>query len=104
MEDTNKKMACQLEHQKITAHYNEAETRVKQLGEKYRKAIIKTKPYYEIKERIEQELPLQKEKIRCLEKSIQKAKHIYATSLRALEEISNQIHQQRRDYGKHIAI
>lgn len=99
MEDTNKKIASQREHQKITAHYNEAEKLVKELGEKYKKALMKTKRYYEIKERLDQELPLQKEKIRCLETSIQRAKCIYATSLRALEEISNQIHQQRRDYG-----
>lgn len=80
--------------------FHEAERKVQQLEEKYRRSINKAKPYFDLKAECDQKLSIQKEVVNCLKKAVKDAKCSYAASLRALEEISNQIHEKRRDYGR----
>ncbi|XP_076231385.1 uncharacterized protein LOC143177395 isoform X2 [Calliopsis andreniformis] len=98
MDAENQKAECRREHYRRAVLFHNAEERLLQLEEKHRRSIIKTRPYFEVKAQCEQMLATQKERVECLQKAIQEAKANYATSLRRLEEISNQIHQQRRDY------
>ncbi|OAD53399.1 SH3 domain-binding protein 5 like protein, partial [Eufriesea mexicana] len=95
----NQKAECRREHYKRAVLFHDAKKRLLQLEEKHRRSIIKARPYFEVKAQCDQMLATQKERVECLQKAIQDAKINYATSLRRLEEISNQIHQQRRDYG-----
>ncbi|XP_034934453.1 putative uncharacterized protein DDB_G0286901 [Chelonus insularis] len=102
MNAENQKAECSAELQKKAAFLHEAKQRVQELEEKYRKAIRKARPYFEVSSYWEQTLASQKEKIECLKQAVKNAKQTYATSFRALEEISNEIHQQRRDLNKMI--
>ncbi|XP_003700305.1 uncharacterized protein LOC100881374 [Megachile rotundata] len=98
MDAENQKAECGREHYRRAVLFHDAEKRLLQLEEKHRRAIIKARPYFEVKAQCDQMLATQKERVECLQKAIQDAKTNYATSLRQLEEISNQIHQQRKDY------
>ncbi|XP_033198751.1 uncharacterized protein LOC117161386 isoform X2 [Bombus vancouverensis nearcticus] len=98
MDAENQKAECGREHYRRAVLFHNAEKRLLQLEEKHRRSIIKARPYFEVKAQCDQMLATQKERVECLQKAIQDAKTNYATSLRRLEEISNQIHQQRRDY------
>ncbi|XP_001603858.2 SH3 domain-binding protein 5 homolog [Nasonia vitripennis] len=98
MEAESQKAECAREHHKRTVLFHEAEKKVQQLEEKYRRSINKAQPYFELKAQCDQKLAIQKEVVDCLKKAVKDAKCSYAASLRALEEISNQIHKRRRDY------
>ncbi|XP_043593332.1 uncharacterized protein PF11_0213-like [Bombus pyrosoma] len=98
MDAENQKAECGREHYRRAVLFHNAEKRLLQLEEKHRRSIIKARPYFEVKAQCDQMLATQKERVECLQKAIQDAKTNYATSLRRLEEISNEIHQQRRDY------
>ncbi|KZC08177.1 PREDICTED: SH3 domain-binding protein 5 homolog [Dufourea novaeangliae] len=97
MDAENQKAECGREHYRRAVLFHDAEKRLLELEEKYRRSIIKARPYFEVKAQCDQMLATQKERVECLQKTIQVAKTNYAASLRRLEEISNQIHQQRRD-------
>ncbi|PBC30858.1 SH3 domain-binding protein [Apis cerana cerana] len=98
MDAENQKAECGREHYRRAVLFNDAEKKLLQLEEKHHRSIIKARPYFEVKAQCDQMLATQKERVECLQKAIQDAKSNYATSLRRLEEISNQIHQQRQDY------
>ncbi|XP_011500826.1 PREDICTED: SH3 domain-binding protein 5 homolog isoform X2 [Ceratosolen solmsi marchali] len=98
MEAENQKAECAREHHKRTVLFHEAEKKVQQLEEKYRRSIIKAQPYFDLKSQCDQKLSIQKEVVDCLKKAVKDVKCSYASSLHALEEISNQIHEKRRDY------
>ena len=100
MDAENKKAECGREHQRRATLCHDAELKVQQLEEKYRRSIIKSEPYFELKSQYDQMLATQKERVEYLQKAVKEAKRAYSSSFRALEEISNQIHQQRQDYGK----
>ncbi|XP_031828576.1 uncharacterized protein LOC116425251 [Nomia melanderi] len=97
MDAENQKAECGREHYRRAILFHDAEKRLLELEEKHRRSIIKARPYFEVKAQCDQMLATQKERVECLQKAIQVAKTNYATSLHRLEEISNQIHQQRRD-------
>ncbi|XP_076181353.1 uncharacterized protein LOC143153742 [Ptiloglossa arizonensis] len=98
MDAENQKTECGREHYRRAVLAHDAKKRLLELEEKHRRSKIKAQPYFEVKAQCDQMLATQKERVECLQKAIRDAKTNYATSLRRLEEISNQIHQQRRDY------
>ncbi|KAJ8966333.1 hypothetical protein NQ314_003601 [Rhamnusium bicolor] len=53
-------------------------------------------PYYEMKAHFNQLLEQQKSKVQCLESQVTSAKLTYADALRNLEQISDEIHQNRK--------
>ncbi|XP_014487186.1 PREDICTED: uncharacterized protein LOC106750977 [Dinoponera quadriceps] len=98
MDADNQKAECGREHHRRAMLFHDAEKKLVQLEEKHRRSIIKARPYFEVKTQCDQMLATQKERVEHLQQTVKEAKRNYATSLRTLEEISNQIHQQRRDY------
>ncbi|XP_012218080.1 SH3 domain-binding protein 5 homolog [Linepithema humile] len=98
MDAENKKAECGREHHRRATLFHDAEKKLVQLEEKHRRAIIKARPYFEVKAQCDQMLETQKGRVEYLQLTVKETKRNYATSLRTLEEISNQIHQQRRDY------
>ncbi|EFN79956.1 uncharacterized protein LOC105187338 [Harpegnathos saltator] len=98
MDAENQKAECGREHHRRAMLFHDAEKKLLQLEEKHRRSIIKARPYFEVKAQCDQMLATQKERVEHLQQTVKEAKRNYATSLRTLEEISNQIHQQRRDY------
>ncbi|KMQ93546.1 sh3 domain-binding protein 5-like protein [Lasius niger] len=98
MDAENQKAECGREHHRRAMLFHDAEKKLLQLEEKHRRAIIKARPYFEVKAQCDQMLATQKERVEYLQQTVKEVKRNYATSLRTLENISNQIHQQRRDY------
>ncbi|KTF95386.1 hypothetical protein cypCar_00031309 [Cyprinus carpio] len=73
----------------------EAEARVQELQKSLKRAIVKSKSYFELKARFNDILEEHKSKILQLEECISKAKLNYSSTLRQLEQISEEIHAQR---------
>lgn len=71
---------------------------VTQLEENLKRSIIKSRLYFEEKKLCDEQLQMQNEKIEKLQRLIADAKFRYATSLKALEEISEEIHRRRGEY------
>lgn len=72
-------------------------SQVQQLEDRSRRNIQKSRPYFEEKQICQDQLQTQKERIQELQLQIQTAKYTYATSLKNLEQISEDIHRQRGD-------
>lgn len=88
------------EHQKKAKVFEEAEKKVQQLEERYRRSIQKSRPYFDEKQLCQEQLEAQKGRIQQLEQLIQASKSAYSTALRNLEKISEEIHQQRGDLSQ----
>lgn len=99
MDAENQKAECGREHLRRAMLFHDAEKKVQHLEEKHRRAIIKSRPYFEVRAQCDEMLATQKARVESLQKAVKKAKDSYAASLRVLEDISNQIHQRRRDFG-----
>ncbi|XP_066949548.1 serine-rich adhesin for platelets-like isoform X2 [Macrobrachium rosenbergii] len=90
------KIESAAEHRRTSALYHEAETRVKSLQKELKRAIAKSRPYFELKAAINQQLEAQKQRVRQLEESVTGAKMTYAQALANLETISDEIHRTRQ--------
>lgn len=66
-----------------------------QIEERQRRNIQKSRPYFEEKQLCQEQLQTQKERIQELQLQIQATKASYATSLKNLEQISEEIHKTR---------
>lgn len=72
---------------------------VQHFEEKFRRSIQKSRPYFEEKQICQDQLRTQKDRIHMLQQQIQMAKATYSRSLKLLEQISEEIHRKRGDYG-----
>lgn len=98
MDAEKQKADCHAEHQQRTRDFHAAEQKVQQLEERSRRSITKSRPYFEEKQICQDQLNTQKNRIEELQQQVQAAKNTYATALRNLERISDDIHRQRGDY------
>ncbi|KAM7344503.1 SH3 domain-binding protein parcas [Cochliomyia hominivorax] len=98
MDAEKQKADCHAEHQRRTRIFHAAEQKVQQLEERFRRSITKSRPYFEEKQICQDQLQTQKNRIEELQQQVQVAKSTYATALRNLERISDDIHRQRGDY------
>ncbi|XP_063883777.1 SH3 domain-binding protein 5 homolog isoform X1 [Scylla paramamosain] len=96
MEAEAQKAASEREHMRRAALFQQAEQRVQQLQRGLKSSINKSLAYFEEKSRVEAQLESQKERAQQLQLAIAASKASYAQSLRRLEQISEQIHEQRR--------
>ncbi|XP_006219448.1 SH3 domain-binding protein 5-like [Vicugna pacos] len=91
------------EHQRVTRLCQQAEARVQALQKTLRRAIGKSRPYFELKAQFSQILEEHKAKVTELEQQVAQAKTRYSVALRNLEQISEQIHARRRGQPAHPA-
>uniref|UniRef100_A0A8C6QGE5 SH3 domain-binding protein 5 n=1 Tax=Nannospalax galili TaxID=1026970 RepID=A0A8C6QGE5_NANGA len=89
------------EHQRVTRLCQQAEARVQALQKTLRRAIGKSRPYFELKAQFSQILEEHKAKVTELEQQVAQAKTRYSVALRNLEQISEQIHARRRGLLPH---
>ncbi|XP_044243214.1 SH3 domain-binding protein 5-like isoform X2 [Ursus arctos] len=89
------------EHQRVTRLCQQAEARVQALQKTLRRAIGKSRPYFELKAQFSQILEEHKAKVTELEQQVAQAKTRYSVALRNLEQISEQIHARRRGQPPH---
>lgn len=90
------------EHQRVTRLCQQAEARVQALQKTLRRAIGKSRPYFELKAQFSQILEEHKAKVTELEQQVAQAKTRYSVALRNLEQISEQIHARRRGLPPHL--
>ncbi|XP_047528324.1 SH3 domain-binding protein 5 homolog isoform X2 [Vanessa atalanta] len=98
MDAEKRKAESGREHQKKAAAYITAEQKVTQLEESLKRNIVKSRVYFEEKKLCDEQLQAQNEKIEKLQRLIADAKFRYSKSLKALEEISEEIHRRRGEY------
>ncbi|XP_076058279.1 uncharacterized protein LOC143035289 isoform X2 [Oratosquilla oratoria] len=89
------KVEATVDHRRTSAHFHEAETRVKALQKELKRAIAKSRPYFELKAAMNQQLELQKQRVKQLEEQVAAAKLDYSQALANLETISDEIHKVR---------
>uniref|UniRef100_A0A8C2Y6B4 SH3 domain-binding protein 5 n=1 Tax=Coturnix japonica TaxID=93934 RepID=A0A8C2Y6B4_COTJA len=83
------------EHQRVSRRCLQAEGRVQALHKGLKRAIVKSKPYFELKAQFSVVLEEHKSKVTALEQRVAQAKTRYSVALRNLEQISEQIHARR---------
>ncbi|XP_072507395.1 SH3 domain-binding protein 5 isoform X2 [Notamacropus eugenii] len=96
MEAEQTKTRSELVHKETAAKYNAAMGRMRQLEKKYKRAINKSKPYYELKAKYYVQLEQLKKIVDDLQAKLSLAKGEYKTALKNLEMISDEIHERRR--------
>ncbi|XP_039525293.1 SH3-binding domain protein 5-like, a [Pimephales promelas] len=89
------RMKSEREHMRVTQLCQEAEAHVQELQKSLKRSIMKSKSYFELKAQFNDILEEHKSKILELEEHISKAKLNYSSTLRHLEQISEEIHAQR---------
>ncbi|XP_051817450.1 SH3 domain-binding protein 5 isoform X1 [Antechinus flavipes] len=96
MEAEQTKTRSELVHKETAAKYNAAMGRMRQLEKKLKRAINKSKPYYELKAKYYIQLEQLKKIVDDLQAKLSLAKGEYKTALKNLEMISDEIHERRR--------
>ncbi|XP_068214425.1 SH3 domain-binding protein 5-like [Palaemon carinicauda] len=96
MEAEAQKAASEREHMRRAGAFTQAEQKVQHLQRGLRSSINKSLVYFEEKANITAQLEGQKERVQQLQRAIAASKSAYAQSLRSLELISEEIHEQRR--------
>ncbi|XP_026137932.1 SH3 domain-binding protein 5-like [Carassius auratus] len=94
-EAEEERMKSEREHMRVTQLCQEAEARVQELQKSLKRSIVKSKSYFELKVQFNDILEEHKSKILLLEERISQAKLNYSSTLRHLEQISEEIHAQR---------
>ncbi|CAH1105489.1 unnamed protein product [Psylliodes chrysocephalus] len=87
---------AETEHRIACVKHEAASAKVQSLQKELKRAITKSRPYYEMKAHFNQLLELQKAKVHSLESQVSTAKLSYADALKNLEQISDEIHQNRK--------
>ncbi|XP_007887861.1 SH3 domain-binding protein 5b [Callorhinchus milii] len=96
MEAEQTKTRSELLHKETAIKYNAAMGRMKQLEKKLKRAINKSKPYFEMKAKYYLQLEHLKRNVDELQAKLSAAKGEYKTALKNLEMISDEIHERRR--------
>ncbi|GAB1609278.1 uncharacterized protein LOC115220940 [Argonauta hians] len=91
-------------HERTTKIFKEAEECVQQLQKDLKRAISKSKPYFEMKVKFNQVMDEQKQRVSRLETEVIHTKSAYAEALRTLESISDEIHERRMEKSKHLQL
>ncbi|XP_018330892.1 coiled-coil domain-containing protein 18 isoform X2 [Agrilus planipennis] len=87
------------EHRLACIKHEAANAKVQCLQKELKRAITKSRPYYELKAQFYHMLEQQKAKVQNLEMQVTGVKMTYAEALRNLEQISDEIHKSRSQKG-----
>ncbi|XP_059801358.1 SH3 domain-binding protein 5-like isoform X2 [Hypanus sabinus] len=96
MEAEQTKTRSELLHKETALRYNAAMSRMKQLEKKLKRAINKSKPYFELKAKYYLQMEQLKQNVDELQTKLSLAKGEYKAALKNLEMISDEIHERRR--------
>ncbi|KAI4884236.1 hypothetical protein NFI96_011600 [Prochilodus magdalenae] len=94
-EAEEERLRSEREHMRVTQKCQEAEAHVQILQKSLKRAIVKSKPYFELKAQFNNILEDHKLKVDQLEERVTEVKKLYSITLRRLEKISEEIHAQR---------
>ncbi|XP_021358139.1 SH3 domain-binding protein 5-like [Mizuhopecten yessoensis] len=96
MEAEREKRISEEKHQKTTFRWRDLEKRTHELQRKFKRAISNARSYFEMKQQLDLRLQQQKQNVLDLQQAIKGYKVKYADTLRTLEQISESIHESRR--------
>ncbi|XP_061674982.1 SH3 domain-binding protein 5b isoform X2 [Syngnathoides biaculeatus] len=96
MEAELEKARSELAHKETAANHAAAIARLKQLEKKLKRAISKSKPYFEMKAKFYLQLENLKKTVDERQAELSRAKAEYKAALGNLEAISGEIHERRR--------
>jgi SMC interacting uncharacterized protein involved in chromosome segregation len=99
MEAEEMKKGSEVEHRVRADDFTRAEKSVHELERNLRREIDKSRPYFQMKDKLNLDLQAVKSEIENLQKSIGEAKRSVSESLRSLECISEEIHERRNGRG-----
>ncbi|CAG2227053.1 SH3 domain-binding protein 5,SH3 domain-binding protein 5-like,SH3 domain-binding protein 5 homolog [Mytilus edulis] len=92
------------EHMKTMHNFQESDEKCQKLQKELKRAITKSRPYFELKAAVNQQMEDNKRAIKILEEDVHSAKVMYSEALRNLEKISDSIHQQRIEKQQQIEL
>jgi len=95
MEAEKKKSDSESCHRALAERFYEAEKKVYELRKLLEKDILKSKPYFDMKNRLNAALSEVKTRTVNLQSGISAAKRAYSLALSNLEMISEEIHRKR---------
>ncbi|KAK3595065.1 hypothetical protein CHS0354_043162 [Potamilus streckersoni] len=98
------RMENEKEHLKTMKYYKECDDKVQRLQKELKRAINKSKPYFEMKAKFNQMMEEQKNKIGQLEQKVNSTKSMYSEALQNLECISDAIHRQRMESKRNLEL
>jgi len=96
-EAEQERIASESYHKLASHRYQEADQYVKFLQKDLKRNIAKSRSYFETKAKLNQLMEEQKTRVTKLEEQVLQTKKLYAESLQNLEQISDEIHQQREE-------
>uniref|UniRef100_A0A3Q2YS10 SH3 domain-binding protein 5 n=1 Tax=Hippocampus comes TaxID=109280 RepID=A0A3Q2YS10_HIPCM len=99
MEAEQSRTRSEAEHKSTAANYTSCVGHMKQLEKKLKRSITKSKPYFELKAKYYLQLEQLKRQVDERQAKLVVAKAEYRAALRSLENISEEIHAQRRSVG-----
>ena len=99
MEAEELRKSSEYEHRLRAEEFKIAEAVVQDLERNLHSSILKSRPYFELKDRLNSELLDVKIKIEKQMEGVGEAKKLYSKSLQVLECISEEIHERRKING-----
>ena len=93
------KKVSEVEHRLRAEDFTCAERRVQELEKNLRREIEKSRPYFQMKDKLNTDLQAVKSEIESRQKSVSEAKRQYSEALKRLESISEEIHERRNGTG-----
>ncbi|KAL3836519.1 hypothetical protein ACJMK2_021943 [Sinanodonta woodiana] len=103
-EAERERMENEKEHLKTMKYYKECDDKVQRLQKELKRAINKSKPYFEMKAKFNQMMEEQKNKICQFERKVNSTKSMYSEALQNLECISDAIHRQRMESKRNLEL
>ncbi|XP_005104675.1 uncharacterized protein LOC101846373 [Aplysia californica] len=91
-------------HQQTTVSFKKRDEEVQKLQKDLKRAITKSKPYFEMKAKFNQVMEDHKRSVSRLEDDVGSAKALYSQALRSLEAISDDIHRQRLERQQQLQL
>ncbi|CAG5136082.1 unnamed protein product, partial [Candidula unifasciata] len=95
-EAEKEKSANEQEHLKRAAVFSDIEKKMHMYEKKHKRSIAKARSYFETKKELDIKLQQLKQTVEDLQQAFKAAKQRYSGALKHLEQISNSIHEQRR--------
>ncbi|XP_022091227.1 uncharacterized protein LOC110979587 [Acanthaster planci] len=95
-EAEHEKRLSEKEHMTTASEFHKVEQHLKHLQKTLKRTINKSRPYFEMKNKFNQQLEAKKKRVEELQERVTQAKEAYSNALHNLEQISDEIHEHRR--------
>ncbi|XP_071804319.1 SH3 domain-binding protein 5-like [Asterias amurensis] len=95
-EADQEKRVSEQEHMQTASEFHRVERELKNMQKSLRRTINKSRPYFEMKSKLNFQLETLQKRVHELQGRVTNSKEAYSNALHNLEQISDEIHEQRR--------